>query len=49
MVRHGQKISVYVQNQLLYHIDFYVKTKPEMFLNRNNFINCAIVREIRRL
>lgn len=45
----GKRISLYLQNELEVKIDEALAKYPGVFKSRSHFINCAIVRELRRL
>ena len=49
MVREGDMTGFYMQKELVAKVDQALIENPEIFKSRNNFINSAIVRELRRL
>jgi len=49
MTRYGFSTAIYLQKELLPKIKSIVKGHRDIFKSKNSFINCAIVREIRRI
>lgn len=48
MVRNGYMTGVYLQLDLKEKVDKIVENRKDLFKSRNHFINCCIVRELRR-
>ena len=49
MTKYGSETSLYLQKDLEIGIIKALHENPDTFKSRNHFINCAIVRELRRL
>ncbi len=49
MTRYGNPTSLYLQDGLLPKINQVLEGFSDIFKSRNHFINCAIVRELRRI
>jgi metal-responsive CopG/Arc/MetJ family transcriptional regulator len=45
----GERISLYIQEELLDKIDKAIKDYPALFESRSHFLRCAVSRELRRL
>ena len=45
----GDSICVYLQKEVVYAMDQAVTEKNEFFKSRSHFVNCACIRELRRL
>ena len=48
MVQYGNQTSVYMQKGLLPRVVLIIAKNPDIFKSRNHFLNCAIIREMRR-
>jgi len=49
MTQFGDKTSLYLQKGSVKVIDEVVASEPREYKSRNHFINCAIIRELRRI
>ena len=47
-MKYGKVISIYLQNGLIRAINEALRKNKGLYMSRNHFINCAIIRELRR-